>query len=63
MTLTPRQQTVCDLIALGWTSKEIGSKVGISSRTVEFHRIAIFKKLEVRNAIELVRKLLGENHV
>lgn len=59
MTLTAKQQQVCDLIAKGHSNKEIGDSLGISSRTVEEHRKAIFKKFEVRNAVELVRKTLG----
>lgn len=57
--LTPKQQAVCDLVARGWMNKEIAQKLGISSRTVEDHRDTIYKKLGVRNAVELVRKVLG----
>ena len=59
MTLTVKQQQVSDLIAKGHSNKEIGESLGISSRTVEEHRKAVFKKLKVRNAVELVRKTLG----
>lgn len=57
--LTLKQQRVCDLISLGWSNKEIAAELGIGARTVECHREAIFKKMEVRNAVELVRKVLG----
>jgi len=57
--LTIRQCEVSDLIAKGWTSKEIANKLGISRRTVEDHRSAIFEKLGVRNAVELTRRMLG----
>jgi DNA-binding CsgD family transcriptional regulator len=33
--------------------------LGISPRTVEFHRTNLLRKLEARNAIELVRIVLG----
>jgi len=56
--LTPQQWKISDLVTKGWTSKEIGREVGLSRRTVEDHRAAIFKKVGVRNAIELTRKLL-----
>lgn len=57
--LTQKQQTVCDLLALGLSSKEISARIGISRRTVESHRVEIFRKYEVRNAVELVRVLLS----
>lgn len=57
--LTAKQQQVCDLVAMGWTSKEIAQKLGIGPRTVESHRDAIYEKLGVRNAVELTRKTLG----
>jgi DNA-binding NarL/FixJ family response regulator len=58
--LTAKQQGVCDLVVLGWSSKEIAAKIGIDYRTVEAHRSAIFRKMGVRNAVELVRKLFSE---
>jgi DNA-binding NarL/FixJ family response regulator len=56
--LTSRQKQVCDLIALGLTNKEISDRLGIGDRTVESHRLVVFKKMRVRNAVELVRQLL-----
>lgn len=57
--LSKRQTTVCELVALGWSNKEIATKLGISRRTVEDHRADIYDKMNVRNAVELVRKILG----
>lgn len=57
--LTVKQRTICDMIALGWSNKEIANSLGISSRTVEDHRGVIYSKLGVRNAVELTRKVLG----
>ncbi|WP_458760532.1 LuxR C-terminal-related transcriptional regulator [Afipia sp. TerB] len=57
--LTEKQKEVCDLIALGLSSKEISSRLGISHRTVEAHRGEIFRKMGVRNAVELVRAILS----
>lgn len=57
--LTARQREVSDLIAKGWSNKEIAHQLGISRRTAEDHRGAIYDKLGVRNAVELTRKLLG----
>ncbi|HEX5509857.1 MAG TPA: helix-turn-helix transcriptional regulator [Pseudolabrys sp.] len=57
-TLSPRQQTICDYVVMGWGSKEIGRELGISPRTVESHREIIYRKMGVRDARELVRKVL-----
>lgn len=57
--LTKKQQEVCELVALGWSNKEIAAKLGIDHRTVETHRANVYDKMKVRNAVELVRKLLG----
>jgi DNA-binding NarL/FixJ family response regulator len=56
--LTLQQKSVCDLISLGLSSKEISTQLGISHRTVEAHRAEVFRKMGVRNAVELVRALL-----
>lgn len=61
--LTEKQQGVCDLLARGFTNKEISTALGISHRTVESHRVEIFRKMGVRNAVELVRALLTDKGV
>lgn len=53
--LTPRETEVVTLIAAGCTSKEIATRLFISSKTVEVHRTNIMSKLGVKNAAELVR--------
>ena len=57
--MTVKQQRICDLVTMGWSSKEISREVGLSPRTIEDHRSEIFKKVGVRNAVELTRKMLG----
>lgn len=57
--LTEKQRGVCDLIEIGLSNKQIGERLGISPRTVEAHRVEIFRKMGVRNAVELVRVLLS----
>lgn len=57
--LTHKQQKICDLIAEGLSNKEIARQVGIGRRTVESHRVAIYAKFGVKNAVQLVRKHLG----
>lgn len=57
--LTHRQREISEYLAKGWSNKDVANKLGISRRTVEDHRAAIFDKLGVRNAVELTRKMLG----
>lgn len=58
--LTAKQKGVCDLLVMGLSSKEISTRLRISHRTVESHRTEIFRRMGVRNAVELVRSLLTD---
>jgi two-component system response regulator FixJ len=42
--LTPRERVVLGQIARGASSKEAGRALGISPRTIEFHRANIMQK-------------------
>jgi DNA-binding CsgD family transcriptional regulator len=53
--LTSREKEVVHCLADGLTSKEIAAKIGISAKTVEFHRHNIMRKLEVRGVAGIVR--------
>ena len=55
--LTKRESEVAALIADGLLNKEIASHLNISVRTVEFHRNAIYRKLGINNAVELMNYL------
>jgi DNA-binding NarL/FixJ family response regulator len=55
ISLTSRERAVIHLIAEGSTNKIIGSKLGISPKTVESHRTAAIRKLGLRNTADLVR--------
>ena len=52
--LTEKQQQVHDLLLVGLSNKEISARLGISHRTVEEHRAEVFRKMGVRNVVELV---------
>lgn len=52
--LTRRQSEVLNLISTGQTDKEIARQLGISPRTVEDHKADIYRKMNVRNAAQLV---------
>jgi RNA polymerase sigma factor (sigma-70 family) len=55
--LTAREREVMELVAEGCPNKVIGTKLGISPRTVEIHRGRIMTKLQVTSTAELVRYL------
>lgn len=53
--LTSRQREIWQLIAEGFTTKEIAHKLGISVKTVETHRTQLMKKLGIHDLASLVR--------
>lgn len=54
--LSPREQEVLDLLAMGFIYKEIGSKLNISSETVRTYVKNICQKMHVRSRLEAVAK-------
>ena len=56
--LTEREKEVLQYIADGHKSWEIGKILGISENAVEGHRKNLFLKLDVSNAVQLVRKAI-----
>ncbi len=57
--LTPREGEIYKLVLEGETSRSIAQRVGISSRTVQFHCSKILHKLGVRSRSELLAKMLA----
>lgn len=53
--LTPREQHVLDQLVRGHSNKSAAYALGISTRTVEFHRARIMSKLNARNMTDLLR--------
>jgi DNA-binding NarL/FixJ family response regulator len=53
--LTGRERTVVQLIAEGHSNKEIAQLLGISHKTVETHRAAVMRKLNLSSSAALVR--------
>lgn len=51
--LTPRERQIVAYLAAGKPNKVIAIDLGISLRTAEAHRARIFRKLGVRNILEL----------
>ncbi|MEM7533396.1 MAG: response regulator transcription factor, partial [Chloroflexota bacterium] len=52
--LTPRQREVLQLIAEGYTTKEISKMLCISYKTVETHRSNLMNKFGIHDVSELV---------
>ena len=53
--LTSRERSVLQLIAEGHTNKEVSGILNISLKTVESHRAAIMRKLNLSSSAGLVR--------
>jgi DNA-binding NarL/FixJ family response regulator len=52
--LTDREREIVRLLAQAKSNKEIATALSISVRTVETHRAAIMRKLEINSIVELV---------
>jgi len=52
--LTAREKEVLNLLSYGYSSKEIGAKIFISSNTVEYHRKQLLRKTNSKNVAELI---------
>ncbi|MFK8008458.1 MAG: response regulator [Saprospiraceae bacterium] len=58
-TLSPRENETLELLSKGFLYKEIGNKLTIAEGTVKQHTHNIYKKLQVNNCIEAIRKYLN----
>ncbi|MEW6428129.1 MAG: response regulator transcription factor [Thermodesulfobacteriota bacterium] len=61
--LTTRERQVLKLVAEGETSRDIATKLSISTRTVEHHRANLMKKLNLKNAADLIRYAISKGYV
>jgi FixJ family two-component response regulator len=55
-TLTPRERDVLRLVIQGRLNKQIAGDLGISEKTVKFHRGRVMEKTQVGSVAELVRQ-------
>ena len=53
--LTQREREVMELVAKGLSNKEIARVLGISFRTVEYHRAHLMEKLSADSVADLIR--------
>jgi DNA-binding CsgD family transcriptional regulator len=58
--LTPRERAVFAQVVAGASSKEAAQRLGISPRTIDFHRANILQKLGAKNTADLIRIVLAE---
>lgn len=61
--ISPRQREVLQLLAEGHSMKEIAGILGITPRTVAFHKYALMKELGITSSAELVRYAIREHFV
>ena len=59
--LTPREQEILRLLALGHTNGEIAEQLFLSRRTIETHRASIQRKLDLSTRAELTRYAIEHN--
>jgi DNA-binding NarL/FixJ family response regulator len=54
--LTPREAQIEELLVKGKLRKQIADELGVTHATVDHHTIRLFRKREVRSAVELTYK-------
>ena len=54
--LSDRERGVLDLVASGATNREIAGRLFLSVHTVKEHTSALYRKLNVRNRTEAVKR-------
>jgi len=58
--LTPKERQVLQLIAEGWTTKEIAAQQGVSVKTIETHRRQLMAKLNAKSVADLTKFAIQE---
>ncbi len=54
-TLSPRQRRIVTLIVSGKIAKEVAADIGISRKTVEYHKYKVMKRLGLTSTADLIR--------
>ena len=53
--LTPQEFQIALLVAEGLTNRDVGARLFLSPKTIEFHLSRVFRKLDVRSRGQLIR--------
>ncbi len=61
--LTPQELQITLLVSEGLTNRDVGARLFLSPKTVEFHLTRIYRKLEIHSRSELVRRRVAETDV
>ena len=59
-TLTPREREVLQLVTEGHPTKKIANRLKLSTKTIEFHRHSVMKKLGLHSIAELTKYAVRE---
>ncbi|HET6543439.1 MAG TPA: LuxR C-terminal-related transcriptional regulator [Chryseolinea sp.] len=57
--MTPRQADIAKLAIKGYTNQEIADQLGISLFTIKNHKKTLFRKINVKNNVQLANYLMG----
>jgi two-component system, NarL family, response regulator NreC len=57
-----REKEVLRLIALGYSNKQIATRMGLSVKTVEVHKANAMRKLNMRGRIDIVKFVFATIH-
>ena len=61
--LSPREAAIIELVAEGWTNREIARHFWVTETTVKFHLTRIFRKLGVTNRTAAAKRWHDESTV
>jgi DNA-binding NarL/FixJ family response regulator len=61
--LTTRQREILQLVAEGFSAKEIADQLKVSHRTIEFHKAKVMEQLDLHTTADLVRYAIAHGLV
>jgi DNA-binding CsgD family transcriptional regulator len=61
MSLTPTEERIAGLVAIGQRNDEVAAELRLSAKTVEWHLSRVYRKLGVRSRTELSVLVLKGN--